>query len=341
MLRTAGSVAARSADPSWAALAAAMGQAPDLIRISDEDGVTVFASTASTDLLGFGPEELVGSDVGALDHPDDQPQMAIGHAEARRSGRPVRHIHRMRHRDGGFRWLETTARVLSPDGDGTYTIFISRDATGMQELARSGRLTRERLSTLVEAVPHPIVLIDTTGRIIAATPAWLALVAHPGRAVGEPIEAVCRWRFGADAARRVVHAVRRAIRRESGESLILSAAEGPAGQVSVVCTPLTTPVVGGVEEIVMVFHAEPGHRPTVEPAAVERAQLLTPREREVLLGLAEGLSASSVADRLAIRENTVRGHIKVVLQKLQVHTQLQAVLAGIRAGVVPFGDGSP
>ena len=278
----------------------------------------------------------MGSDVDALDHPDDRSTRAMDQAEARRSGHPVRRIHRVRHRNGSYRWLETTARVLPRDGDRTYTVLISRDATGLQELARSSRLTRERLTTLVEAIPDPVVLIDAEGRIMAATSAWLTLVAHPGRAVGEPIEAVCRWRFGADAARRVVHALRRAIRRQAGESLILSSGASPDGQVSVVCTPLTTPVVGGVEEILMVFRAGADHVPTVDPAAVHRAELLTPRERDVLLGLTEGLSSSRVAERLGICESTVRGHIKSILQKLQVHTQLQAVLVGIRAGVVPL-----
>lgn len=175
---------------------------------------------------------------------------------------------------------------------------------------------------------------------MATTSAWLSLVAHPGPAVGEPIEALCRWRFGADVARRVVHALRRVIRKQDSESLILSSIAGPEGQVSVVCTPLTAPVVGGVEEIVMVFRTETARVPTVDPAAVRRAELLTPRERDVLLALAEGLSSGSVGERLGIRESTVRGHIKSLLQKLQVHTQLQAVLVGIRAGVVPLG-GNP
>jgi DNA-binding CsgD family transcriptional regulator len=133
-----------------------------------------------------------------------------------------------------------------------------------------------------------------------------------------------------------VHAVRRAIRKQDSESLILSAAADTAGTVSMVCTPLTTSAVGDVEEIVLVFHTDANHVPTVDPAAVRRAQSLTPRERDVLLGLAEGLTSSGVADRLGICESTVRGHIKSLLHKLQVHTQLQAVLVGIRAGVIPL-----
>lgn len=67
-----------------------------------------------------------------------------------------------------------------------------------------------------------------------------------------------------------------------------------------------------------------------------RARYLTDRERQVLLGLAEGDNVGSLARRLHIRECTVRGHIKCLLHKLQVHSQLQAVLVGMRAGVVPL-----
>jgi DNA-binding NarL/FixJ family response regulator len=65
------------------------------------------------------------------------------------------------------------------------------------------------------------------------------------------------------------------------------------------------------------------------------AQYLTDRERQVLCGLARGLSVSVLAERLHVQESTLRGHVKSILQKLQVHSQLQAVLVGMRAGVIP------
>ena len=71
------------------------------------------------------------------------------------------------------------------------------------------------------------------------------------------------------------------------------------------------------------------------PARSEPGRHLTPRERQVLNGLAEGLDTQELATRLKISENTVRGHIKAVLQKLHAHTQLQAVLEGMRVGAVP------
>lgn len=60
----------------------------------------------------------------------------------------------------------------------------------------------------------------------------------------------------------------------------------------------------------------------------------TPREREVLGLVAGGLSARSIARRLGISERTVNTHIGHVYRKLGVNNRVDAVLAGMRAGLV-------
>jgi DNA-binding NarL/FixJ family response regulator len=61
---------------------------------------------------------------------------------------------------------------------------------------------------------------------------------------------------------------------------------------------------------------------------------LTPREREVLQALAEGLDSQAVADRLHIELRTERNHVANILGKLGVHSQLQALVWCVRYGVV-------
>ena len=53
---------------------------------------------------------------------------------------------------------------------------------------------------------------------------------------------------------------------------------------------------------------------------------LTQREREVLACLAEGENNRAIAQRLGIGEGTVRSHVHVLLQKLQVSNRTQAAL---------------
>ncbi|KQX69986.1 response regulator [Angustibacter sp. Root456] len=59
---------------------------------------------------------------------------------------------------------------------------------------------------------------------------------------------------------------------------------------------------------------------------------LTPREEAVLAALVEGEPAGAIAARTTVSEATVRSHIKSVLSKLGVGSQLQAVAQARRAG---------
>jgi len=61
---------------------------------------------------------------------------------------------------------------------------------------------------------------------------------------------------------------------------------------------------------------------------------LTPRELELLARLADGHSYQSSASGLGITVNTVRNHIRSIYEKLQVHTQTEAVSKALRAGLI-------
>ncbi len=61
---------------------------------------------------------------------------------------------------------------------------------------------------------------------------------------------------------------------------------------------------------------------------------LTPREREVLGLLAEGLSNKAIADRLSISEHTAKFHVNAVLAKLGVQRRTEAVVRAARLGLV-------
>ncbi|MEA2380937.1 MAG: hypothetical protein QOH72_908 [Solirubrobacteraceae bacterium] len=63
-------------------------------------------------------------------------------------------------------------------------------------------------------------------------------------------------------------------------------------------------------------------------------ETLSPREREVLQLLAEGLGSSEIAERLYISLRTERNHVASIFAKLGVHSRLQAVVFGLRYGIV-------
>ncbi|WP_226356571.1 response regulator transcription factor [Pseudonocardia sp. ICBG601] len=69
------------------------------------------------------------------------------------------------------------------------------------------------------------------------------------------------------------------------------------------------------------------HRRRLQPVAGRRAEdLLTPREHEILLLLAQGMSNYDIADALVVETSTVKSHLARMLPKLGVSSRLQAVV---------------
>ncbi len=73
-----------------------------------------------------------------------------------------------------------------------------------------------------------------------------------------------------------------------------------------------------------------------EEAVEARASIeqITPREKEVLQKLAEGLSNKEIAAELHMSVDTERTHMMNILNKLGVHSRLQALLFAARHGLV-------
>ena len=60
------------------------------------------------------------------------------------------------------------------------------------------------------------------------------------------------------------------------------------------------------------------------------APLLTDREVQVLRLVARGLANREIAAELVISENTVKNHVRNILEKLQLHSRMEAVMYAVR-----------
>jgi DNA-binding NarL/FixJ family response regulator len=77
-------------------------------------------------------------------------------------------------------------------------------------------------------------------------------------------------------------------------------------------------------------------RTTVADAQARKRHetMFTSRELEVLKLLGEGLDTIGMSERLGIASHTIEWHVRHVIEKLEVHSKLQAVIAGVRLGLI-------
>ncbi len=61
---------------------------------------------------------------------------------------------------------------------------------------------------------------------------------------------------------------------------------------------------------------------------------LTEREMEVLRLVARGMANRDIATALFISENTVKNHVRNILEKLQLHSRMEAVVYAVREKIL-------
>jgi DNA-binding NarL/FixJ family response regulator len=194
------------------------------------------------------------------------------------------------------------------------TTVVGEVADGEDAVAAASRL---RPDVVLMDIRMPVLDgIEATRRIVRAHPATRVLVLTT---------------FGLDSY--VYDALRAGA---SGFMLKDAPPEEIAAAVRIVASgdALLAPSV--TRAVVEEFARRSPPEPRTPPAVGE----LTPREREVLALLTQGLSNPEICERLVISEATAKTHVARILQKLGLRDRVQAVIYAYESGLVVPGGGA-
>lgn len=120
--------------------------AVDLIRIIDTDSRIVYCSSSSISLLGYEASEMYAKEPRSLVHPDERELARLLTERVRSNPGPAESlVHRLRHKDGSYRWFET--RVHVPEGgESQGRLYLnSRDIHARKLAEDAARLAEKEL----------------------------------------------------------------------------------------------------------------------------------------------------------------------------------------------------
>jgi PAS domain S-box-containing protein len=131
--------------------------AGDMIAVVDVHGNRIYNSPSYKRILGYSADDLDGTLGSELIHPDDRDMVEEAAREARDRGEGRSVQYRMRHKDGTWRTLESSATVVSgPDGRAEKLVIVNRDITARKQLEEQFRQAQkmEAVGRLSGGVAH-------------------------------------------------------------------------------------------------------------------------------------------------------------------------------------------
>jgi len=141
--------------------------AADLIAVVDMEGRRIYNSLSYCKVLGYSMEELKNSTSLTQIHPDDREAVKQAAEEARRTGigRPLEY--RIRHKDGSWRVLESTASVIrNSNGEPEKMVIVNRDVSDRKLAAEALRRSEASFRSVVEDAPYGIYRANVSGQLL-------------------------------------------------------------------------------------------------------------------------------------------------------------------------------
>ena len=141
------------------------------IILSNKDRQYIYVTPSVKNILGYDPEEIVGTYAVDMYHPDDQESMRDMVVSIMEKRKPYgTNIIRVRHKNGEWRWIELTATDQFDDPAVNAMVTNFRDITEKKKAEEALRNSEQRFKSLIENNQDVIVLSAADGAIAYMSP---------------------------------------------------------------------------------------------------------------------------------------------------------------------------
>ncbi|MEQ9619413.1 MAG: PAS domain S-box protein [Deltaproteobacteria bacterium] len=130
--------------------------AHDLIVETTSDGRFLYASSNHHEILGYRPEELLGQNVFDKMHPDDRPQVLEKFIQGVGALSTGRAVFRYMHKDGSWRWFESTGKPFMTAAGEIRAIIDSREITERKKTEEQIQESLEEKEFLLKEIHHRV-----------------------------------------------------------------------------------------------------------------------------------------------------------------------------------------